>query len=53
MAKNDPRNAEATHLSAREARGGDIVLKSRARRAIFIAGLALIVVVAAFSYWIG
>jgi hypothetical protein len=43
--KNDGRNnAEAPiHLSAEEARGGEIILRGRARRIIFIAGLAAFV----------
>jgi len=36
----------APHLSAEEARGGEIILRSRARRAIFLAGLLLAVLIA-------
>ncbi|MGN6268325.1 MAG: hypothetical protein ACTHM0_00345 [Sphingomonas sp.] len=42
---------EPIHLTAQEARGGDVVLRSPARRAIFIAGLVLIVVLAIVGYW--
>jgi hypothetical protein len=42
---------EPIHLTAQEARGGDVVLRSPARRAIFIAGLILIVVLAIVGYW--
>ena len=44
---------DAPHLTAQQARGGDIVLRTPARRALFIGGLVLIVIVAAIGYWIG
>jgi hypothetical protein len=34
------------HLSADEARGGEIILRTRARRLIFLAGIAGIVILA-------
>jgi hypothetical protein len=39
-----PRNSRPTELSGRDARQGDIVLDTRPRRWIFIAGLVGIVV---------
>jgi hypothetical protein len=53
MPDDRPDDDEAPHLTAQEARGGDIVLRSAGRRAIFIAGLVLIVIVAAIVYWTG
>jgi hypothetical protein len=41
---------DAPHLTARQARSGDIVLRTRARRVVFIAGLVLIVILAAIGY---
>lgn len=35
---------QPVHLSAEEARGGEIILRTRARRLIFLAGLAGIVI---------
>ncbi|HEX5183207.1 MAG TPA: peptide ABC transporter permease [Allosphingosinicella sp.] len=40
------------HLTAEEARGGEIILRSRARRAIFIGGLALLVLIV-IILWFG
>lgn len=37
---------DAIHLDARDARGAEIVLRGRRRRAIFIAGLAIAVALA-------
>ena len=37
-------NDRATHISGQDARGGEIILNTRRRRAIFIAGLVGIVV---------
>jgi len=51
MPDDRPDDDDAPHLTAEEARGGDIVLRSAGRRAIFIAGLVLIVIVAAIGYW--
>jgi hypothetical protein len=36
----------APHISAEDARGGEIILRSRTRRIVFIAGLALVVLLA-------
>ncbi len=44
---------EGPTFSGRAARQGDIVLRTRARRAIFIAGLAGAVIVAALAVWWG
>jgi hypothetical protein len=44
---------EPIHLSAQEARGGDLVLRTPARRAVYIAGFVLVIVVAAIGYWRG
>jgi hypothetical protein len=44
---------EPVHLTAQEARGGDVVLRTPARRAVYIAGLVLVIVVAAVGYWLG
>lgn len=45
---------EHQHISSQDARGGEIILKSRAQRAIFLAGLIgmviLAVVLAVSSY---
>lgn len=42
----NPESAEpAPHLTAEEARGGEIILRSRGRRALFIGGLVLLVLV--------
>lgn len=37
---------EAPHISAEDARGGEIILRSRRRRLVFIAGLVGFVVLA-------
>jgi hypothetical protein len=43
----EPSSDEAApHLTAEQARGGEIVLRSRGRRVVFIAGLALVVLLA-------
>jgi hypothetical protein len=52
MPDDRPDGDEAPHLTAGEARGGDIVLRTPARRAIFVAGLVLIVILAAIGYWV-
>ena len=52
MPVEHPDSDEAPHLTAQQARGGDIVLRTRARRAVFVAGLVLIVILAAIGYWI-
>ena len=44
---------EPIHLTAQEARGGDVVLRTPARRAVYIAGLVLVMVVAVVGYWLG
>lgn len=44
---------EPIHRTVQEARGGDVVLRTPARRGVFIAGLVLVVIVAAVGYWIG
>ena len=44
---------EPIHLTAQEARGGDVVLRTPARRGIFIVGLVVVIVVAVAGYWIG
>ena len=41
---------EPIHLSAEKARGGEIILRSRTRRIIFIAGLAVFVLFILFLY---
>ena len=43
--RNDPKD-EAPHISGEDARGGEIILRSRRRRIIFIAGLVGIVILA-------
>lgn len=40
------KNQGALHIDARDARGGEIILKSRRNRAIFIGGLVLLGLVA-------
>ena len=52
MPDDRPDDDDAPHFTAQEARGGDIVLRTPGRRAIFIAGLMLIIVVAVIGYWI-
>lgn len=42
------RNEPAPHLSAEEARGGDIVMRSKWQRYVFIAGLVGFVLLAIF-----
>lgn len=42
----DTNGAGAPHYSAQDARGGEIILRTRGRRMIFIAGLAGIVLLA-------
>ncbi len=41
------------HLTAREARGGTIILRTRRRRLIFIAGLAALALVAVAAWFAG
>ncbi|UIJ44355.1 peptide ABC transporter permease [Sphingomonas cannabina] len=47
------------HISAEDARGGEIILRSRARRAVFLAGLvgmvvlAILLVLAGVAHWRG
>jgi len=43
---------EGAHISAEKARGGEIVLRTPLRRAIFIGGLVLIVIVVAVGPWL-
>jgi hypothetical protein len=43
---------QAVHLTAEQARGGEIVLRSPLRRAIFIGGLVLIVIVVLIGQWL-
>jgi hypothetical protein len=45
---------ETVHLSGADARGGEIILRSRRRRRIFVAGLVGFVILAIavyFSFW--
>lgn len=44
---------EPIHISAQDARGGEIILRTRARRLIFIAGLAGFVLLAILTRLIG
>lgn len=44
---NRPANDEAIHVSAQDARGGEIILRTRRRRMIFIVGLVGIVLLVA------
>ncbi len=41
---------EPVHLTARQARGGEIILRSRRRRQIFVAGLIGFVILAIVIY---
>lgn len=47
------------HISAEDARGGEIILRSRARRAVFLVGLigmvvlAILLVLAGVAHWRG
>lgn len=47
---DQPASPAPPHISAEDARGGEIVLRTRRRRAIFIAGLVLWVLLAALVY---
>ena len=40
------------HISAEDARGGEIVLRTRARRLIFVAGLVAVIVVVVLAWFI-
>lgn len=51
---NDSGNSDAKRtgrqrINAQEARGGDVILRSRRRRAIFLAGLAGFVILSALG----
>jgi len=52
--REDPwrRPDEAVHLTGEDARGGEIVLRTRARRAVFVGGLVLLVIVVVLGYWL-
>ena len=41
------------HLSAEDVRGGEIVLRTRARRLAFVAGLAAVIVIVALAWAVG
>lgn len=53
MAKRPQEPTEARHYSAQDARGGEIILRTRTERLIFIAGLAGIVVLVLIVYFAG
>jgi len=42
----DPNQDTPRHISAQDARGGDVILRTRRRRLIFIAGLVGLAVLA-------
>lgn len=44
--RNDIQGGKRKHISAEDARGGEIILRSRTRRLIFIAGLVGLMIVA-------
>ena len=44
---------EGPHIPADKARGGEIILRTSARRWVFIAGLVALIVIAAIGYWAG
>jgi hypothetical protein len=46
MAEPTPDADPAPHISAEDARGGEIILRSRGRRAVFIAGLIAVALLA-------
>jgi len=50
----DPRRkpGEPPRLSAEKARGGEIILRTPARRWIFIGGLVALIVIAVVGYWL-
>ena len=51
MVDKEPHD-QPIHLTAQQARGGEIALTTRRRRAIFIVGLAGIVILAVLlSFW--
>ena len=41
MTRDNPRPKEPIHINARDARGGEIVLRKRRSRTIFLAGLVI------------
>ncbi len=47
-----PRPEEPQHIAAQDARGGEIILRTRKRRAIFIGGLAAWALLAVLVYLI-
>ena len=49
---DEDQQTDAPHLTGQQARGGDIVLRTPARRAVFVGGLVLIVIVAVIGYWL-
>ena len=54
MDNDADREAEAPHHDAQDARGGEIILRTRRRRLIFVAGLvafALLAIVGSFLAW--
>ena len=53
MARIKPERHEGVVISGRDARGGEIVLRSRRRRAIFLAGLAGLVLLALVVWFAG
>jgi ribosomal protein L27 len=45
------RRDRAPHFSGEKVRGGDIILRTRAERLIFIAGLVAAVIIALLLWW--
>ncbi len=45
-----PPSREPTHIAGQDARGGEIILRTRRRRAIFIGGLVLWALLAMLVY---
>ena len=50
MVDDPPPAHETPHISAQDARGGEIILRTRKRRVIFIGGLALWTLLAVIVY---
>lgn len=48
---NRERPENAPHYSAEKVRGGDIILRTRAERLIFVIGLAGAVILALLLWW--
>jgi hypothetical protein len=51
----DPRRRpeDGPHIPAEKARGGEIILRTPARRWIFVGGLVALIVIAVIGYWLG